>query len=62
MILFALFGSKILLSLSRTIHRYFVQTNALSIEHTAALGAKLVRNLIADEDELFLSKPLTWNH
>jgi len=41
-------------------YRYLVASNALPVQQTAALGAKLVRRLIADEDTLFLSQPLTW--
>jgi len=43
------------------IYRYLVADSSLPVQQTAALGAKLVRRLIADEDTLFLSRPLTWN-
>ena len=48
------------LFLFNNMYRYLVRSNTLPVQQTAALGAKLVRRLIADEDTLFLSQPLTW--
>lgn len=44
----------------RDFELYLVVANAIPVKQAAALGTKLVRRLMSDEKQLFLTSPLTW--
>jgi hypothetical protein len=41
-------------------NRYMVTPSTIPLKRAAALGARLVRRLMAEEKKLFLTNPLTW--
>ncbi len=45
----------------RDFELYMVVSNVIPVKQAAALGTKLVRRLMSDEKQLFLSSPLTWH-
>jgi hypothetical protein len=41
-------------------HRYMTTSSSIAVKQAAATGTKLVRNLISNKKNIFLTKPLTY--